>query len=113
MNSQMFNSFLDGTKSAIEMAAVANASGLRPPENGLEFRLLGWISLQKSWQPTGLVMSRSFSSLNRDGSDVDRDLRWGVFVVLEAYGLCSRVLQAVRPPHRLHRSLRRDGKPIT
>jgi hypothetical protein len=30
MNAQMFNSFLDGTKSAIEMAAVANATGLAP-----------------------------------------------------------------------------------
>ena len=29
LNAQMFNSFLDGTKSAIEMAAVANATGLR------------------------------------------------------------------------------------
>src|SRR5690606_16393968 len=29
-NPQMFNSFLDGTKSAIEMAAVANATGLAP-----------------------------------------------------------------------------------
>ena len=29
MNPQMFNSFLDGTKSAIEMAAIANATGLR------------------------------------------------------------------------------------
>ncbi|HEX2256866.1 MAG TPA: Gfo/Idh/MocA family oxidoreductase, partial [Afifellaceae bacterium] len=37
MNSQMFNSFLDGTKSAIEMAAVANACGLAVPENGLSF----------------------------------------------------------------------------
>ena len=31
MNPQMFNSFLDGTKSAIEMAAIANASGLGRP----------------------------------------------------------------------------------
>ena len=30
-NPQMFNSFLDGTKSALEMAAVANATGLTPP----------------------------------------------------------------------------------
>ncbi|MGE5712838.1 MAG: Gfo/Idh/MocA family oxidoreductase, partial [Betaproteobacteria bacterium] len=28
LNAQMFNSFLDGTKSAIEMCAVANATGL-------------------------------------------------------------------------------------
>ena len=35
LNAQMFNSFLDGTKSAIEMCAVANATGLacaRGPE---------------------------------------------------------------------------------
>src|SRR5215469_15885651 len=31
MNPQMFNSFLDGTKSAIEMAAIANATGLGVP----------------------------------------------------------------------------------
>ena len=37
MNPQMFNSFLDGTKSAIEMAAIANACGLDVPEAGLAF----------------------------------------------------------------------------
>src|SRR4029077_14287132 len=37
MNPQMFNSFLDGTKSAIEMAAVANATGLSPAADGLSF----------------------------------------------------------------------------
>ena len=37
MNPKMFNSFLDGTKSAIEMAAVANATGLKPPAGGLAF----------------------------------------------------------------------------
>ena len=31
----MFNSFLDGTKSGIEMAATANATGLLPPSDGL------------------------------------------------------------------------------
>ena len=36
-NPQMFNSFLDGTKSALEMAAVANACDLTPPSNGLLF----------------------------------------------------------------------------
>ena len=37
LNPQMFNSFLDGTKSAIEMAATANATGLLPPSDGLLF----------------------------------------------------------------------------
>src|SRR5215470_12822483 len=37
MNPQMFNSFLDGTKSAIEMAAIANACELDVPSDGLSF----------------------------------------------------------------------------
>src|SRR5258708_2175978 len=37
MNPQMFNSFLDGTKSAIEMAAIANAADLGVPHDGLGF----------------------------------------------------------------------------
>ena len=37
MNPQMFNSFLDGTKSGIEMAAIANAANLMPSPDGLEF----------------------------------------------------------------------------
>ena len=37
MNSRMFNSFLDGTKSAIEMAAIANATGLTPPPTACGF----------------------------------------------------------------------------
>src|SRR5258708_16182958 len=37
MNPQMFNSFLDGTKSAIEMAAIANAPRLQLPTNRLSF----------------------------------------------------------------------------
>ena len=36
-NPKMFNSFLDGTKSAIEMAAVANGTGLIPQDEGLLF----------------------------------------------------------------------------
>ena len=34
-NAQMFNSFLDGTKSAIEMAAVENATGFTLAPGGL------------------------------------------------------------------------------
>jgi hypothetical protein len=50
MNSQMFNSFLDGTKSAIEMAAVANACSLDVPEDGLSgFRHAGPTNSLKSW----------------------------------------------------------------
>ena len=36
-NAQMFGSFLDGTKHAIEMTALANATGLVPDVRGLHF----------------------------------------------------------------------------
>jgi predicted homoserine dehydrogenase-like protein len=83
MNRQMFNSFLDGTKSAIEMAAVANATGLAVPDDGLRFPPLGTHELADGLgQLDGRV--EVVSSLRRDGEDVPNDLRWGVYVVFEA-----------------------------
>ena len=91
MNPQMFNSFLDGTKSAIEMAAIANATGLDVPSGGLLFPACGVDDLPHLMRPRehGGVLERSgvvevVSSLERDGRPVFRDLRWGVYVVLEA-----------------------------
>ena len=51
MNSQMFNSFLDGTKSALEMAAIANACNLAPPSNGLQFPPCGMNDLAHVLRP--------------------------------------------------------------
>jgi predicted homoserine dehydrogenase-like protein len=91
MNPQMFNSFLDGTKSAIEMAAIANATGLGVPAAGLGFPPCGVDDLPHILRPrdAGGVLEASgmvevVSSLERDGRPVFRDLRWGVYVVLEA-----------------------------
>jgi predicted homoserine dehydrogenase-like protein len=91
MNSQMFNSFLDGTKSAIEMAAVANACALDVPQDGLYFPPCGADDLARVLRPKTLGgvlegdgMVEVVSSLERDGSPVPRDLRWGVYVVLKA-----------------------------
>lgn len=84
MNSQMFNSFLDGTKSAIEMAAVANACGLQPPDDGLAFPPCSVDDLAETLGRTGPGYVEVISSLHRDGRQVKRDLRWGVYVVLEA-----------------------------
>jgi predicted homoserine dehydrogenase-like protein len=50
-NARMFNSFLDGTKSAIEMAAVANATGLTPAPDGLEFPPCGVDDLPRVLRP--------------------------------------------------------------
>jgi predicted homoserine dehydrogenase-like protein len=88
MNPQMFNSFLDGTKSAIEMAAIANASGLDVPRDGLLFPPCGVDDLPeilrggRSLERDGMV--EVVSCLERDGRPVFRDLRWGVYVVLRA-----------------------------
>ena len=91
MNSRMFNSFLDGTKSAIEMAAIANATGLAPPPDGLRFPPCGRDDLAHVLRPAGdggqlhhKGQVEVVSSLERDGRPVPNDLRWGVYVVIEA-----------------------------
>ena len=90
-NPQMFNSFLDGTKSAIEMAAVANATGLTPAPQGLEFPPCGVDDLPRIMRPRGTGgqlhhagQVEVISSLERDGRPVFRDLRWGVYVTFAA-----------------------------
>ncbi len=91
MNPQMFNSFLDGTKSAIEMCAIANACDLQVPLEGLQFPPCGVDDLAHILRPRavggqldGDGMVEVVSSLERDGRPVFRDLRWGVYVVLKA-----------------------------
>jgi predicted homoserine dehydrogenase-like protein len=90
-NAQMFNSFLDGTKSALEMAAVANACDLTPAADGLSFPPCGVDDLPSILRPRadGGVLSHKgtvevVSSLERDSRPVSRDLRWGVFATFEA-----------------------------
>lgn len=91
MNAQMFNSFLDGTKSAIEMAAVSNATGLSAAPGGLSFPPCGVDDLARVLRPRaegGMLERRGqvevITSLERDGRPVFRDLRWGVYVTFAA-----------------------------
>ena len=91
MNPQIFNSFLDGTKSAIEMAAVSNACDLVPQDCGLQFPACGVDDLPRLLCPreSGGILDRKgtvevVSSLERDTRPVFRDLRWGVYVTFEA-----------------------------
>lgn len=90
-NAQMFNSFLDGTKSAIEMAAVANATGLTPAPQGLDFPPCGVDDLARILKPAaegGVLHHRGqvevITCVERDGRPVFRDLRWGVYVTFAA-----------------------------
>jgi predicted homoserine dehydrogenase-like protein len=91
MNPRLFNSFLDGTKSAIEMAGIANACDLDVPTGGLQFPPCGVDDLPHVLRPRadGGTLERAgmvevVSNLERDGRQVFRDLRWGVYCVFEA-----------------------------
>lgn len=90
MNPKMFNSFLDGTKSGIEMAAIANATGLAAPEDGLGFTPCGTGDLPTLLRPrsAGGVLDRAgmvevISSQRRDDSLIPDNLRWGVYAAFE------------------------------
>jgi predicted homoserine dehydrogenase-like protein len=90
-NPQMFNSFLDGTKSALEMAAVANGCDLTPPSDGLNFPPCGAWDLPEVLKPAadgGQLHQKGtvevVSCLEKDGRWVFNDLRWGVYVIIEA-----------------------------
>ena len=91
MKSQMFNSFLDGTKSALEMAAISNGTGLKAPNDGLAFPPAGMDDLAHILRPRSVGgqledrgMVEVVTSVERDGRPVYKDLRWGVYVVIEA-----------------------------
>ena len=91
MNPKMFNSFVDGSKPAIETTAVANACGLMPQAVGLKFPPCGIDDLARVMRPTadgGCLDHKGtvevVSSLERDGREIPRHLRWGMFVSFEA-----------------------------
>jgi predicted homoserine dehydrogenase-like protein len=91
MNPKMFNSFVDGTKSAIEMAAVANATGLEPQARGLSFFPCGTHDLARVLRPErmGGQLQRDgtvevISDRERDGRHVHGDLRQGVYITFRA-----------------------------
>ena len=91
MNPQMFTSFIDGSKSAIEMTAVANATGLVPQAEGLGFPPAACRELAEVCRPRakGGQLSRSgttevVSSLCRDGTEIEDHLTLGTYVVVAA-----------------------------
>ena len=91
INPKMFNSFVDGTKSGIEMTAICNATGLHSQTDGLSFPPASRFELAEVCKPRsdGGVLERAgvtevTSSVNRDGSDVAANLVMGTYVVFEA-----------------------------
>ncbi len=90
LNPKMFNSFLDGSKPALEMTAVCNATGLTPAPGGLAFPPGSVDEIPSLMRPKaeGGVLDHKgqvevVSSLRIDGSPIAYDIRFGVFVVFE------------------------------
>ena len=90
LNPKMFNSFLDGSKPAIESAAVCNATGLTPAPGGLAYppgSVEEIPSLMRPRAEGGVLHHKGqvevVSSLQEDGTPIPYDLRFGVFVAFE------------------------------
>ncbi len=90
INPKMFNSFVDGTKSGIEMTAVCNATGLLPQSDGLAFPPATRFELADVCKPKseGGTLEKAgvtevTSSVYRDGKDVPHHLALGTYVVFE------------------------------
>ena len=91
LNPKMFNSFLDGSKPAIESTAVANATGLTVPSNGLLYPPASVEDIPFVTRPVseGGVLERKgmvevISSLEANGRKIPYDIRMGVWVTVEA-----------------------------
>src|SRR5437763_5367088 len=90
INPKMFNSFVDGTKSGIEMTAVCNATGLVPQSEGLSFPPATRFELAEVCKPksAGGTLEKEgvteiVSSVYRDGRNEPHDLALGTYVVFE------------------------------
>ncbi len=90
LNPKMFNSFLDGSKPSIECSAVANATGLTVPSDGLLYPSASIADIPRVTRPIseGGVLERKgmvevISSLEADGTVIPYDIRMGVWVTVE------------------------------
>ena len=90
LNPKMFNSFLDGSKPAIETSAVCNATGLTPAPEGLLYPPGSVDQIPELMRPRsegGVLHHKGqvevVSSLTREGQTIPYDIRFGVWVVFE------------------------------
>jgi predicted homoserine dehydrogenase-like protein len=90
LNPKMFNSFLDGSKPAIETSAVCNATGLTPAPGGLAYPAGSVDQIPNLMRPRaegGVLHHKGqvevVSSLYPDGTPIDYDIRFGVWVAFE------------------------------
>ena len=93
INPKMFNSFIDGTKSGIEMTAVCNATGLKSQANGLAFPPASRFELSEVCKPKAdggtlemAGVTEIVSSVTRTEADVPHHLAMGTYVVVTSHG---------------------------
>lgn len=103
-NAQMFGSFLDGTKHAIEMVALANVTGLQPDVRGLHFPTADLRDIPDvlASKGRGGILDRegvveAVSAIHPDDTFVERSIRGGLFAVIDG------------PTPRINRSLASYG----
>ncbi len=91
VNPKMFNSFLDGTKSGIEMTAVANAMDLGVQSGGLAFPPASRFELADVCKPKSdgghlekAGVTECVSSVTREDTDIPHNLAMGTFVVISS-----------------------------
>jgi predicted homoserine dehydrogenase-like protein len=91
LNPYMHTSFRDGTKASIEMAAVANAAGLTPSDEGLTFTPGNIEEIATICRPStvggvlaGEASVEVMSSVTRAGDWIPFNTQEGVFVVVKA-----------------------------
>ncbi len=97
INPKMFNSFIDGTKSGIEMTAICNATGLVPQTNGLAFPPASRFELAEVCKPRsdgGTLEKKGVtevvSSVTREEADIPHHLAMGTYVVITSESAYSR-----------------------
>jgi len=97
INPKMFNSFIDGTKSGIEMTAICNATGLVPQTDGLAFPPASRFELAEVCKPRsdgGTLEKKGVtevvSSVTRTEADVPHHLAMGTYVVITSESAYSR-----------------------
>jgi predicted homoserine dehydrogenase-like protein len=115
LNARMYNSFLDGTKIAVETCALANATGLQPDVPGMHIPTAEVTEVPEKLRPkadggllegTGVV--ETTSSQYPDGSTTAYDLSWSVFVVTRVPNPAVREYLVQNADHGFH--VANDGK---
>jgi len=88
LNPRMYNSFLDGTKVAVQMCAVANATGLAPDVQGMHLPAASVPEIPDTFRPeadggilNGSGVVDTVSSLRPDGTEIEDDISYGVWIV--------------------------------